>query len=651
MDRETRTRIQRAPQAARALLEREYAEPIEGHFDIWLDGTIFEQPGSHLDPTQRLLRAKLVAAVEHLRAGGLKNDEAVSGYLREAAFTTLNRFVALKMLEARGLVQECISRGAQWHGSNEGYTFFGFRGASGVGQPLKRGEASGYSFSSPPLPWIENRMSSSRSVAASLSPTTKKHLAIQALARMEPLSHVAAQQQVSRQFLHRQKRKAETALDQAFAPVKSDSDVLFHLPVTEAWISQLVLGLVLICHSSYRGAMELLRDLFDWPIALGTIHHRLAAAAEKVSVINAAPDLSSIRMGLHDEIFQGNRPVLAGVDAASTYCYLLVEAEHRDEATWGVHLLDAQAQGLNPNYTIADAGQGLRAGQRAALGETPCHGDVFHIQHQGETLANRLARRAQGATSRRQTLEQRKLLAKQEGRGNTLASALARARQAEQCALRLAKDIKTLTRWLRHDILALAGPSLTERQNLFDFIVAELRDRESIDPARIRPLRTALERQRDDLLGFARVLDEKLADIAERFQVPLYQVRAVCLLQRKKPSSAAYWQRRSQLHHQLSGRFHGVLDAVIVAMEETPRASSLVENLNSRLRNYFFLRRQLGPSYLNLLRFFLNHRTFLRSQYPERVGKSPRELMTGHGHPHWLELLGFERFRRAPIPV
>ena len=494
-------------------------------------------------------------------------------------------------------------------------------------------------------------MNSSRSVAARLSPANKKHLAIQALARTEPISHVAIRQQVSRQFLHRQKRKADIALDQAFALAQKDSEVLFYLPVTEAWVSQLVLALVLICRSSYRGVMELLRDLFDWPIALGTIHNRLTEAAEQAAVLQAAQDLSSVRVGLHDEIFQNNRPVLAGVDAASTYCYLLVEAEHRDEETWGIHLLDAQAQGLNPDYTIADAGKGLRAGQRAALGKTPCHGDVFHIQQQCETLANVLGRQAQGATSRRQKLEQHMLRAKQNGRGNTLSSALARARQSEQRAIRLAKEIKTLTRWLRHDILALAGPCLTERQDLFDFIVVELRGREPLDPARIRPLRTALERQRDDLLGFAGVLDEKLADIAERFQVPLYQVRAVCLLQRKKPSSTAYWQRRNQLHHQLSGRFHSVLDAVILAMEETPRASSLVENLNGRLRNYFFLRRQLGSSYLNLLRFFLNHRTFLRSQYPERVGKSPTELMTGHAHPHWLELLGFERFRRTTIPA
>ena len=97
----------------------------------------------------------------------------------------------------------------------------------------------------------------------------------------------------------------------------------------------------------------------------------------------------------------------------------------------------------------------------------------------------------------------------------------------------------------------------------------------------------------------------------------------------------------------MSWKFHALYEAVQEAMKQTPRASSLVENLNSRLRNYFFLRKQLGPSYLNLLQFFLNHRQFMRSDVPERVGKSPKELMTGQEHPHWLEMLGFKRFQQA----
>ena len=485
------------------------------------------------------------------------------------------------------------------------------------------------------------------SVAASLPPASRKSLAIEVLSKTESISHLAAQHQVSRKFLYQQGRKANHALDATFISTTDEPEVLFYLPITKTWLWQLILGLILICHCSYRGVVELLRDLFDLPVSVGTIHNRLQSAAKKASTINLTQDLSAIQVGLHDEIFQENQPVLVGVDASSTYCYLLAAAQHRDEDTWGVHLLDASKQGLNPDYTIADAAKGLRAGQAAAMPKTPCHGDIFHIQHQAKELVSFLWRRAAAANSHRQKLELEMDKAKLQGRGRTLSTKLTLARRAELQALQLTNDVKILMQWLSHDILALAGPSFEERQELFDFIVEELSQREKQLAHRIGPLRTALKNQRDDLLAFAKVLDQKLLEIAQSFDTPLYLVRAVCLLHRKKPSSCAYWQRWNHLHHLLPGKFHLLMAAVSQAMTRIPRASSLVENLNSRLRNYFFLRRQLGSQYLNLLQFFLNHRTFMRSGCLERVGKSPTQLMTGQPHAHWLELLGFERFQRA----
>ena len=206
---------------------------------------------------------------------------------------------------------------------------------------------------------------------------------------------------------------------------------------------------------------------------------------------------------------------------------------------------------------------------------------------------------------------------------------------------------KILCQWFSHDVLALAGPDLAVRQELFDFIEAELQQRVGKQYPTIRKLRRALHNQRDQLLAFAGVLDQKLATTAIQFELPLQVVREVCLLHRKHPTSNAYWERWNQLHSQLSSKFYDLMEAVGQALQQTPRASSLVENLNSRLRNYFFLRRSLGDSYLSTLQFFLNHRCFLRSEVPERVGKSPKQLLTGEAHPHWLELLGFQRFQRA----
>jgi hypothetical protein len=476
--------------------------------------------------------------------------------------------------------------------------------------------------------------------AARLPESDRKNLAIQALAQSETVSDLAARHGVSRKFVYQQTHKARAALDDAFSPAVPDSTVLFELTVTKAWLRQVIVALVLICRGSYRGVVEFLRDLLGVSISVGCVHDVLQAATRQASAINQGQDLSRIRVGLHDELFQGATPVLAGVDAHPSYCYLLAAEDRRDANSWGVHLLDAAAQGLRPDYTIADAGQGLRAGQKAAWGETPCHGDVFHIQRQGEGLATTLTRLAQGATSRRKALQARVGRAGQRAPGHELATQLRQARQSEAQANWLAHDVQTLVQWLRHDVLALAGPDLATRRELFDFIVAELAAREHEDTRRLRPVRVALQNQREALLAFAGVLDAELAAIARAYAVPEPLVREACMLHRLPSTSPAYWQGWNRLRARMGAKFHALVDAVRRVMADTPRSSALVENLNSRLRTDFTLRRHLGGSYLDLLRFFLNHRRFLRSRHAGRQGKSPRELMTGQAHPHWLTLLG-----------
>src|SRR3954463_3635110 len=416
-----------------------------------------------------------------------------------------------------------------------------------------------------------------RGVGAAVRPlpgSDRKGLAIQALAGSETVSDLAARHGVSRKLVYRQTHKARAALEGAFSPAAPGDEGLFELPVTTAWLRQVIVGLALICRGSYRGAVEFLRDLLGVSVSLGCVHGVLQAAARQASAVNQGQDLSGIRVGLHDEIFQGATPVLAGVDARSTYCYLLAAERRRDADTWGVHLLDAAERGLRPDYTIADAGRGLRAGQEAAWGDTPCHGDVFHIQRRCEGLASTLSRLAQGATSRRKMLQTEIGRAGQRDPDGELVVQRELARQTEARASCLARDVRTLVHWLRHDVLALAGPDLATRRELFDFIVAELMAREPEDPPRIRPVRVALQSQRDDLLAFADVLDAKLADVAHALATPERLVREACLLHRLPTTSPAYWQGWNRLRAQLGDKFHALVAAVSRVMSwRTPRAA------------------------------------------------------------------------------
>src|SRR5437016_9567776 len=98
----------------------------------------------------------------------------------------------------------------------------------------------------------------------------RQELAVAALAGARPTSQLAADYQVSRKFVYQQVDQATQALTEAFAPDLPAGDrVLFWLPVTAVWLRRLIVALLLICHSSYRGVHELLRDLFHYPLSLG----------------------------------------------------------------------------------------------------------------------------------------------------------------------------------------------------------------------------------------------------------------------------------------------------------------------------------------------------------------------------------------------
>jgi hypothetical protein len=484
--------------------------------------------------------------------------------------------------------------------------------------------------------------------AKALGPTQRQNLALRALTAAEPIRRLADQHEVSRKFVYQQVDRAQEALQEAFAPQPDATErVLFHLPVTKAWLEQAILGLTLVCHSSLRGVREFCRDVLNFPISEGKVHNVLQRAVERARACNDQQDLSAVRIGAHDEIFQSGQPVLVGADVDSTYCYLLSLEEHRDADTWGLRLLELQDQGFAPQATIADAGRGLRAGQALALPEVSCRGDVFHALQQSQSLVTLLENRAYEGIATRDELERKKAhRARQGQRSSDLAPRIASARRVENEAVALAADVAVLVDWLRRDILSLAGPDHAMRCELFNFVVDELRQRATLGPRRIGAVARALSNQRDDLLAFAAQLDEDLAVLARQCRLPVATLREVfntVVLDRENP---ARWTREASLRDQLGGRFEAVRVAVAALAKQTVRASSVIENLNSRLRSYFFLRRHLGSDYLALLQFFLNHRRFLRSERVERIGRSPTELLTDQSHPHWLEMLGYQQFRR-----
>jgi hypothetical protein len=311
-------------------------------------------------------------------------------------------------------------------------------------------------------------------------------------------------------------------------------------------------------------------------------------------------------------------------------------------------LLELQDRGFAPDFVVADAGDALRAAQAQVLPNAPCRSDVFHALNEVQEVVTILENRAYAVLTTCADLELKMARAKQRGRRTDFSRVKRRSDAAKEQApaIALADDVALLGRWLRADVLGLAGPTHAERRALYDFICAELKARVPQAGNLLGRLVTYLHNQRDNLLLFAAELDRDFAALATQFAVAPERVRELFAVQTLPRDSAKRWQRDAPLRVLLGERHYPLSQKLDAVRRRAVRASSCVENLNSRLRSYFFLRRHLGHDYLTLLQFFLNHRRYLRSEHPERVGKSAAELLTGRSHLHWLELLGYSRFSR-----
>ena len=112
LDVAQRTELSNLIQKARSLLEGDLALTLEGDFGIHhSDGRIEEADALSLDASQAAVRIDLLDIVAFLRSEGETEPAAVERLTREAAFTHLNRLVALRVAEGLGILPEAVGNG------------------------------------------------------------------------------------------------------------------------------------------------------------------------------------------------------------------------------------------------------------------------------------------------------------------------------------------------------------------------------------------------------------------------------------------------------------------------------------------------------------------------------------------------------------
>jgi hypothetical protein len=119
-DQNTRNRLQRFVSDARTLLTEEFTRQLQHEYGMNPDTGEMAKLATltHLDDTRRETWRLLSDTLSHYLAtspsGGQK--EALERIVREQAFNVLNRLAALRMMEARGILIESVSKGYQSRG-------------------------------------------------------------------------------------------------------------------------------------------------------------------------------------------------------------------------------------------------------------------------------------------------------------------------------------------------------------------------------------------------------------------------------------------------------------------------------------------------------------------------------------------------------
>lgn len=119
MESTIRNTLRLAITSCRRLLEGDYLLQLEGRYGVRADGRMEPLESlAHLDASGLADRRSIEAALQHeqLQEGDL--PQAITRFVRESAFTALNRLAALKLMEnpARKLIAESVGRKDQSRG-------------------------------------------------------------------------------------------------------------------------------------------------------------------------------------------------------------------------------------------------------------------------------------------------------------------------------------------------------------------------------------------------------------------------------------------------------------------------------------------------------------------------------------------------------
>ena len=474
-----------------------------------------------------------------------------------------------------------------------------------------------------------------------LSSTFQKCLALEALASNN-ISELARKNNTTRKTIYKYKDRAVTAIDNHFDNLKDD-EVLYHIPVTKGLIKTAVVILSGVCKSSERDIKSTIYYMYDYSISTGSISYILNEISDTSGKVNNTYTFENCKDSTSDECYHRGDPILSVADIPSKFCLLLEREDNLNQGVWEMYLEDLKTRGYYPKVNILDGGTAMNPAYNVVFTKSSLRYDHFHILKTIKEVLRFLKNKKESAETYALKCLNR-FTKKTTEENQTLYEVASNDMSHYENVHANASNLLT---WMQYDVLQLPAANPSDRSDLFEFIIDELQLVAKEHPHRISDLITTFKNQKTSLLDVAESLNTQFQAIAETHKVPLDTVWRICYLARFDFTSRAYNLQSLELDAQLGDTFDLIEDEVLHCIATTYRTSSVIENLNSRLRPYIDARKGFKSNRYSFIQFMLNHLPFQRSANPNHKGKSPAEIFTGNELPEWTELLGLKRFKRA----
>jgi hypothetical protein len=399
-------------------------------------------------------------------------------------------------------------------------------------------------------------------------------------------------------------------------------------------IEKTILNCMIVCKGSISNTQDFLKNIYNYKCSEGKISNIIKKYSVKAREFNESIDLSGIKVGANDEIFKASKPVLVGVEPKSNYIYLMELEEKRDGTTWWYHLEQKSIQqGLNLDKSINDAGKGLNKGIRDSF-DNKCYilTDLFHCKHDFLKGLTSLENRAYGKIREEYKLYKKYLKNKNE-------------EKSYQKAVRSAKI--AINRYDRcHEIYKIfnkcteiGGYNYLERKENLNKVISELEKYVKYNTY-IKKFHKFLKNNVEGLLKFVEDFYYRMNLVAIKEKVNPKVFKLMWQQNVLDKYSEEYNLKEIEILNIAKTDYSKIRELFNELINNTIRASSIVENINSLLRPYLDIKKSPNQNFLDLLQLYFNTRKFKRSNINSKKGYSPLDLYTNKIHPDFFEILG-----------